>query len=346
MLVVFDVRRRSCKSAKVEDIVTHERVNKNQEESIVEDEPDCQSDISIFQSLKNLHISNCELLNDIFPVSFVGELNDITNKEAADLKTSLVGNNTQIELPALQVLQLRLIGDRTIVGSYDVICPSLRTLSLDIGKYVWFFNINCSSDASEATKRDSIAIKISNSDFDPPVESVECLSKQPTGLNLIMTHNIREIELTGFDKAKYLFKLSIALSLTMLEILRLKECLGLEYIIDTDDEYGKENMKAIFPNLKDLTVYDCFQLKYMVGQYDVANKDYKEIHIQFSALEILFLWNLPKFVSICSTNNLIVTWPSLKDFRCYKCLYPFYGSREPIITSTKVVLYFFSFYDY
>ncbi|XP_052725035.1 uncharacterized protein LOC128194188 isoform X2 [Vigna angularis] len=324
---------RGCKTLK--DIVTLERVNKNQEESIVEDEPDCQSDISIFQSLKKIHISECELLEGIFPVSFVGEWNDITNKEDADLKDFSSRNNTQIELPALQVLELRRIRDRTIVGSYDVICPSLTTLSLDIGRYVGFFNINCSSDASEATKRDSIAIKISNSDFDPPVESVECLSKQPHGLNLIMTHNIREIELKGFDKAKYLFKLSIASSLTMLEILRIKECGGLEYIIDTDDEYGKENMKAIFPNLKVLSVYDCFQLKYMFGQYDVANKDYKEIHIQFSALKMLFLGNLPKFVSICSTNNLIVTWPSLKDFDCFECLCPFYGSREPIITSTK-----------
>ncbi|XP_022633937.1 uncharacterized protein LOC111241237 [Vigna radiata var. radiata] len=327
-----------CKSLK--DIVTQERVNKNLEESIVEDEHDCESDISIFQSLKKLHISKCDLLEGIFPVSFIGELNDITNKETADLKDFSSRNNTQIELPALQVLELHHIP----VGSYDVICPSLRTLSLYIGRYVGFFNINCSTDASAATKSDFIAIKILNSDFEPPVESVECLSKQPLGLNLITTHNIREIELKGFDKARYLFKLSIASSF-MLEILRIKECHGLEYIIDTDDEYGKENIKAIFPNLKQLSVNKCFQLKYMIGQHHVANKDYKEIHVQFSALEILSLWNLPKFVSICSTNTLSVTWPSLKDFECYNCFYPFYGfdscltiptnSREPIITSTK-----------
>ncbi|XP_017426386.2 disease resistance protein SUMM2-like [Vigna angularis] len=118
-----------CKSLK--DIVTHE--------SIVGDE----HDISIFQSLKKLHISECELL-----------------EEAADLKDFSSRNNTQIELPALQVLELLHIRNRTVVGSYDVICPSLRKLSLDIGRYVGFSNINCSSDASEATKRDSIAIKV------------------------------------------------------------------------------------------------------------------------------------------------------------------------------------------
>ncbi|WVZ23461.1 hypothetical protein V8G54_002005, partial [Vigna mungo] len=328
-----------CQSLKY--IVTHERVNKNQEESMVEDEHDCESDISIFQSLKKLHLSYCDLLEGIFPVSFVEELNDIRNKEAADLKDFSSRNNTQIELPALQELELHHI----MLGSYDVICPSLRTLSLDIESYVRFFNINCLTDASAATKSDFIAIKISNSDFDSPVESVECLSELPRGLNLIMTHNIREIKLNGFDKARYLFKLSIVSSLMMLEILSIQECHGLEYIIDTDDEHGKENMKAIFPNLKELSVDKCFRLKYMIDQYDVANKDYKKIHIQFSALEILSLRNLPNFVSICSTNTVTVTWPSLKDCECYRCFYPFYSyvscltiptnSRESIITSTK-----------
>jgi len=194
-------------------------------------------------------------------------------------------------------------------------------------------------------------LQVSNSDFVPPIESVQCLSKQPHGLNLIIMHNIREIELKGIDKARYLFKLSIASSL-MLEILRIKECPGLEYIIDTDDEYGKENLKAIFPNLKELSVYDCIQLKYMLGQYHVANQDYKEIHIQFSALEKLSLYNLPNFVTICSTNTLTVTWPSLKEFHSFSCYNAFYydslsclmiptNSRERIITSTKVVLSLF-----
>ncbi|XP_022633267.1 uncharacterized protein LOC106753631 isoform X2 [Vigna radiata var. radiata] len=131
--------------------------------------------------------------------------------------------------------------------------------------------------------------------------------------------------------------MSIASSLMMLEILTINHCDGLEYIIDTDDEYGKDNMKAIFPNLKTLSVFKCLLLKYMFGQYHVANKDYKEIHIQFSALESLSLHDLPKFVSICSTNTLTVTWPSLKDFVCYSCFYPFYGSVSylTIITSTE-----------
>ena len=156
--------------------------------------------------------------------------------------------------------------------------------------------------------------------------------------------------MNDFDKVKYIFKLSVA-SLLMLEILRIKQCHGLEHIIDIEDEYGKENLNAIFPNLRELFVIDCGQLKYMLGQYCVANQDCEEIHIHFSALERLSLYNLPNFVSICATNNLTVTWSSLKEFTCYKCSYPFYNSincltapvdsREPINASKKVVLSFF-----
>ena len=193
-------------------------------------------------------------------------------------------------------------------------------------------------------------LQISNSDFVPQVESVEYLSKQPQGLTFLIMKNIREIELKGFDKVKYLFKPSIASSL-MLEILTIKQFHGLEHIIDIEDEYGKENLNAIFPHLRILSVRDCGQLNYMFSQYPIANQDCEEIHIHFSALERLSLHNLPNFVSICATNNLTVTWPSLKEFECDKCSYPFNDSissltvltdsREPISVSWKVVLCLF-----
>ncbi|KAL9324776.1 hypothetical protein ACSQ67_005421 [Phaseolus vulgaris] len=166
-------------------------------------------------------------------------------------------------------------------------------------------------------------LRISNSDSISPLESVQYISKPPHGLTLPIMHNIREINMNDFDKVKYIFKLSIA-SLLMLEILRIKQCHGLEHIIDTEDEYGKENLNAIFPNLRELFVIDCWQLKYMLGQYRVANQDCgEEIHIHFSALERLALYNLPNFVSICATNNLTVTWPSLKELNCNGCSYPY-----------------------
>ncbi|XP_068462026.1 uncharacterized protein [Phaseolus vulgaris] len=203
----------NCLSLKL--IVTHERVNQNHKENIGEDDHDFHSDISIFQGLKVLHISGCDLLQRIFPISFVGgmmKLNDIRDEEIVDLKDFSSQNkfkdnschqkqkNTLFELPALEVLKLDRTLDSTILDSYPIRCPSLRTLSLGIGIYIGFFMINCSTDASKARHGDYISIKISNSDFVPPLESVEYISKQPQGLNLLIMHNIREIELKGFDK--------------------------------------------------------------------------------------------------------------------------------------------------
>jgi len=192
-------------------------------------------------------------------------------------------------------------------------------------------------------------LQISNSDSVHPVKSAQYLSKQPQGLNLFIMHNIREIELKGFDKANYLFKLSIA-SLLILESLTIENCPGLGHIIDIDDEYDKENLIAVFPKLRKFSVRDCGQLKYMLGQYPMANQDYKEIRINFLALETLSLDNLPNFVSICDTNSLTMTCPSLKKFQCHGCSSLFYDSvnclmvpmdsREPIGTSRKVVLIF------
>jgi len=158
----------------LEHIVTHERVNKNQKENIAKDDHDFQSDISIFRSLKKLHICRCDLLQRIFPASFVGgtmKLNDIRNKEVANLKdlssqnnskdnSCDQQNNTQIELPVLEVLKLDHILDSTVLDSYTVKCPSLEILSLGIGRCIEFFAINCSTVASKARNWDYVAIKV------------------------------------------------------------------------------------------------------------------------------------------------------------------------------------------
>ncbi|KAK7382358.1 hypothetical protein VNO80_01209 [Phaseolus coccineus] len=222
----------------------------------------------------------------------------------------------------------------TSIPSTTIVNNSPGELSLAIGRRVEFLTINCSANGLKARHEDYIAIKISNSDFVPPVENVQYLSKQPQALTFLIMHNIREIELKGFDKVKYLFKPSIA-SLLLLEILTIKQCHELEHIIDTEDEYGKENLNAIFPNLRELSVHDCGQFKYMLGQYPVANQDCEEIHIHLSTLEILSLHNLPNFVSICATKTLTVTWPSLKYFYSVSCLAVPSDSREHFSISSK-----------
>jgi len=107
----------------------------------------------------------------MFPISFVGGM-DIGNKEASNLKDlssqnnfednfcEQQQNNNQIELPALEILELVRIMDNSLLGNYHVRCPSLGKLSLTTGRCVEFFTINCSTYASKARQEDYIAIKV------------------------------------------------------------------------------------------------------------------------------------------------------------------------------------------
>ena len=175
-------------------------------------------------------------------------------------------------------------------------------------------------------------LQISTSDSLHLLESAEYFSEQPQGLNLLIMHNIKEIILKGFDEPKYLFNLSVA-SLLKLERLTIENCHGLQHIIDIGDEYESKNLDAIFPKLEYLSVENCEQLEYMIGQYPLDNKNYKELHLHFPTLEELYLENLASFISICATNSLSMAWPSLKIFDCNGC-----SQLVNISTSLKVLL--------
>ncbi|XP_068487221.1 uncharacterized protein [Phaseolus vulgaris] len=289
-------------------IITKARVKRNQKENKVEDGHDFQSDLSMFQNLEEVDINKCDLLQHIFPESFVGgmvKLNETRNEESSNSKDNTCyqpQKSTQTELPSLQKLILDYLPNYIIPYSYYVRCPSLETLSLSVGRYVEFFTVNSSSNTSQMIHPDYIKIKISSSDSLHLFKSAEYLSEQPQ----------------GFDNAKYLFDLSIA-SLFMLRNLRIENCPKLLHIIDIGDEYESKNLDAIFPNLRSLSVYNCEQLKYMIGQCPLDNKNDKEIHLHFPTLEKLYLRKLPNIISICATNFLSMAWPSLNIFECSRC---------------------------
>jgi len=147
-------------------IVTETRVKRNEKENVVEDGHDFQTHLSMFLTLEKLHIEGCDLLQHIFPESFVegmGKSNDTINKETSnskDNKRHQLQTSTQIELPALQKLKLDRIPKYIIPYSYYVRCSSLETLSLGVGRYVEFSTVNCSSNTSEMRDSDYIKIKV------------------------------------------------------------------------------------------------------------------------------------------------------------------------------------------
>ena len=132
---------------------------------------------SMFPSLKTVYISGCDLLQFIFPVSFVGglmKLKEISIKEAPNLKYLFGQSNsedsscyqqqkyTQIELPNLKKLELVNISSLINISpdNYCLTCPSLQELSLHTWKYVGFFTKTCSTIASEARYGDYISVKV------------------------------------------------------------------------------------------------------------------------------------------------------------------------------------------
>jgi len=137
-------------------IVTQARLKRNEKENMVEDGHDIQTHLSMFLTLEKLHIEKCDLLQHIFPESFVEgmvKLNDTRSKETSNSKDNTCHQpqkNTQIELPTLQDLTLDDIPNYIIPYSYYVRCPSLETLSLSVGRYVGFFTLNSSSNASDS----------------------------------------------------------------------------------------------------------------------------------------------------------------------------------------------------
>ncbi|WVY89981.1 hypothetical protein V8G54_035495 [Vigna mungo] len=60
-------------------LVTLARVKRNKKENMVEDEHEFKSDLSMFSSLKRVHIWGCDSLQDIFTTPFVGDVVNIQN---------------------------------------------------------------------------------------------------------------------------------------------------------------------------------------------------------------------------------------------------------------------------
>ena len=150
-----ELRIKDC--AGLKHIVTQARVKRNEKENMVEDGHDFQTHLSMFLNLKVLWIISCNLLQHIFPVSFVGGMvksNDTRCKETSNSKDNTchqLQKNTQIELPTLQYLILDDIPNYIIPYSYYVRCPSLEELTLSgVGRYVGFSTVNSSSNASDS----------------------------------------------------------------------------------------------------------------------------------------------------------------------------------------------------
>lgn len=177
----------------------------------------------------------------------------------------------------------------------------------------------------------------------------ECVTSSPSNCllrqSLILRH-VREIRLKNCLKIKVLFSLSVARTM-LLEELRIKECHSLKNIVtDVGDDQNCVTLGSVFPRLKFLSVQDCSQMEYMLGQeHEEHNNNDTEVHIDLPELEHLTFSRVPKLVSTCSIRYN-ATYPSLKEFFLEGCPeftinsisdFMFHlGARQLADTSTEV----------
>ncbi|KAF7842544.1 putative disease resistance protein [Senna tora] len=154
----------------------------------------------------------------------------------------------------------------------------------------------------------------------PNMNTTKCLLRQP------LLH-LTEMTITSCSNWTSLFTLSIASSMSFLESLEVKGCDGLKHIVTYEGDNGHDHMNynSIFPNLKQISIWNCSFLEYIfpashcrslnhleiVKIFDAHKLSYvfgkcscecEDFEIQLPALKFLRLRNVPNMVSIGTQN--------------------------------------------
>ncbi|KAK7358839.1 hypothetical protein VNO77_00779 [Canavalia gladiata] len=291
---------------------------------------ECISPIhTMFPKLKILEVKNCDRLECIFPIFY---LRDIPQLETMDIihcgeLKYIFGGWEQEE-------------EEVIVGSSQERDPSQESYpptssssssrngskakqpnSPNSKIFPWSccypkkYGSKLRSGTSIKMPMNSIpgqGFQASNSECNRTVSFFRSLSGHSQNLS-----NIRIMRLWKCSKMASVFTISFT-SIMLLEKLRVDECHELKQIITyiRDDE-DRKNCSSIFPKLKEISIQNCNQFKYLIGpnRHEECNL---ELHIDLPALEQLMLRFLPNMINICP-KNYFITWPTLKKFKSTEC---------------------------
>ncbi|XP_058769136.1 probable disease resistance protein At1g61310 [Vicia villosa] len=297
------------------------------------------SQVSTFRSLvllETLKIAHCERLENIREEESQSKINDRDNSnkwhgsmfpelkvldiEGCPLLESMFPFLVVQDLPVLQTLKIRRCnGLRYIFGKYQhVEFHSLNQLELcHLPKFIDMF--------CESKHPISSSVKGSLADVDQPQDNSVALASESNSYRLNIweraqclhiqskiLYNIKNIELSQFSKIKSVFILSIVPKLS-LESLTIRNCDELEHIIDFGDyDTSSNNWGSIFPNLKELNIEGCPQLKYILGSDTLDQENDIKILLHLPKLEFLSLRNLHSLVATCPKKYHTTFHPSAK----------------------------------
>ncbi|KAI4357307.1 hypothetical protein L6164_001266 [Bauhinia variegata] len=289
--------------------------------------------------LEELHVEACPKLTSLFTISTVKslvKLKWLNIRNCMEFKYIIKAieegdeivwdqNEDQPLPPVFEQVDLHHLPNLiSIFPESDYLTsPSLKKLSHE-----------SSHKARQQDNNTSLGIQIPSSEL---LCSAQCLKKQS-----LAPWRIKQMHITNCPKLKSLFTVLVA-STMMLKHLHIENCDGLKQIItDGEDYQNHRNSSYIFPKLRTVTVTNCSllefifpayfsgnllhlnsvvvksapMLKYVFGQYHHEHDSWhlnnnQDIQIDLPTLESLYLWVLPKFISICQ-NNFHATWPRLK----------------------------------
>ncbi|KAF7842973.1 putative disease resistance protein [Senna tora] len=283
-------------------------------EDIVEDDPVDSNEMShdsMFSKLKFVHVFGCHKLEFIFPIrivedlslleevniDFCGKLKHIFGQHLDEDEDEGVSFQKEKEIKLQSLKEMRICHAPKFVNIFpaEYCChpmspvmkklsttkDDLKTTDPSLSCPFSWAPICCFMHNSTATSIDNPSVseeiltnctglqELKTQVFNP----AKCFLRPP-----LDPRNLREIIMTQCSNFTWLFTLSIASSMPLLEELQVGECRGLKQIftIDrADDDHKKYS--SIFPKLKVVGVWDCDLLKSLFPASHFVNLDLLEV---------------------------------------------------------------------
>ncbi|KAF7842975.1 putative disease resistance protein [Senna tora] len=301
------------------------------EEIVDEYDPHGRTDDSIFPKLKFLNVQSCVNLKFVLPISLVEGLSLLEELRIVDcyeikyifdqhsVEMGLYQMRKEIILPSLKVMEISGMPDFIYIFPAECYHPTSSVMQNSSPKssrdkdpsptntFSWT-PLCCFLPKSSVSKANLMEMKTEV--FNP----AECFLRPPFD-----PHNMRKIKITHCSKFKWLFTLSFASSMSLLEKLEVGECHELEHIFrDVGDDDDHRNYSFVFPRLQEVYIWKCHLLESLFPASHFKTLDY---------LKSLRISGTPKLKYVLGKCSCDVNLP--------QPTHPTQGSRQDVVQSKQ-----------
>ncbi|XP_060973735.1 probable disease resistance protein At4g27220 isoform X2 [Cannabis sativa] len=317
-------------------------------------------ELSYMQNLKDLHVEKCHKLKYLF--SFIvarslAQLKTLKVKECENMQEIIVikeaGNEEgssmeTICFPKLEKVNLSSLSNvKTFSGGkrLAIKCPSLKILKIKECPKLKTFQKSCSNEI-EAAEEPLFNEKVVSF---PILEELQLWGLDSVEMiwadqlqEVSYMQNLKDLNVFGCDKLKYMFSSAVARSFIQLRNLTVEWCENMEEIVvikEGGEEEGSSNDTISFPKLQNIRLYDLTKLKRFSSRKPLAveceglmkrscRNEFEEAKLQpffnqkvsFPMLESLYLRKLDSVEMIWADELEEVSYmQNLKDLTVWNC---------------------------